>query len=231
MRFLSRFNKRHVSRDVSAPLETGFHGDHYLLDLVATLMPACLAMIETGSNVGTTARYTAQTYPHIMVYSCEPDPTACKAAQKTVQPYSNAHVFKQLSPDFLYWVHKKFPQLDHSLNFYFLDAHDYGYVWPLKEEIRFITGQVEHAIILIDDAQVPNQPQFKYSAYDGQVCDIEYILDALTPGKRYTITYPIYQERTSPHHPLTGYIFVAFGTPLAEQLLTDPYFTGRVVEL
>jgi hypothetical protein len=94
---------------------------------------------------------------------------------------------------------------------YWLDAHDYGFRWPLYDELRFITSEFSTAIILIDDAQIPGQPQFKYSSYEDQVCNTDYIVAALTPGKTYKICYPIYTERTSPHHPLTGVITVSFG--------------------
>lgn len=229
--FLSRLKKSRTSRVISSPLDLGFHGDRYLLDLVSQIIPQCSAMIETGSNVGSTARYTAKTYPNLKVYSCEPDPKAFKTATQTVRPYPHAHIYKQLSPGFLPWIHEKFPQLNTSLNFYFLDAHGFGYTWPLKEEVRFITGQLKQAFILVDDAEVPNQPQFSYSAYDGQICNLEHFVNALAPGKRYIVAYPSYQEHTSPHHPLVGYVLIAFGTPLAEQLLQAEHFSAQVLEL
>ncbi|HEX3053271.1 MAG TPA: FkbM family methyltransferase [Aggregatilineaceae bacterium] len=229
LRLVSRFKKQ--ARTIPAPFDLGFHGDQFLLDCLAKILPACSAMIETGSNVGTTARYTAKTYPHLKLYSCEADPEAFKAAQKNILPYPNAHLYHQSSPDFLSWVHAEFPELDSSLNFYFLDAHGYGFVWPLKDEIRFITTHLERAIILVDDARVPNQPQFQYSAYEGQVCELEHFVNALAPGKRYTIIYPTYHEHTSPHHPLVGYMLLAFGTPVTDQLLQADNFSTQVLEI
>jgi hypothetical protein len=192
-------------------LEIGFHGDQYLLSMVDRLMVDVESFIETGANVGTTARYMAQTYPNVDVYSCEPNLDAFQMSLKTVAGCKNVHMYYMQSPEFFYYLQDNAPELKLSRKMYWLDAHDYGFRWPLYDELRFITSEFSTAIILIDDAQIPGQPQFKYSSYEDQVCNTDYIVAALTPGKTYKICYPIYTERTSPHHPLTGVITVSFG--------------------
>jgi len=218
MSFLSKF-RRKPRRQISPVFDLGFHGDKYLLDLVDDFMQVVEAFVETGANVGTTARYVAKTYPTITVFTCEPDPDAFKVARETLSDHKNAHLYKMKSPQFLHAVHKEHPSLLTSTNLYYLDAHDYGFKWPLKEEIKFISSQLENAIIIIDDAKAPDNPQFKYCAYDGQECNIDYLKDALVPGKQYHLCYPTYTEKTSSHHPLTGYLVVGFGDKVVERLM------------
>ena len=175
-------------------------------------MPKVETFVETGTNVGTTARYMAEMYQGIPVYSCEPDPEAFRIAQQNLKEYKNVSLYKMKSPDFLYRIHSEYPELNEKLNFYFLDAHGYGYTWPLRDEVKFITNTLSEAIILIDDVRVPHLPHhFRYDNYESQVCDLEHIVESLASNRTYVICYPNYTERTSRHHPLTGYMFVGYG--------------------
>lgn len=216
-RFLKRIKSRFINqpklkRELSAVFEMGFHGDHYLLDLVEQLMAEAMAFIETGTNVGTTAHYIASNYPHVQIYSCEPDTAAFAKAQQTTSGDTTVHLYNQLSPDFLYGLHNEKPTLLNTLNLYWLDAHDYGYQWPLHDEIRHITETLPRAFILVDDVQVPRQEDtFRYCSYDGQECNFDYITNALAPDKTYRIFYPAYTERTSEHHPLIGTMGILHG--------------------
>jgi hypothetical protein len=94
---------------------------------------------------------------------------------------------------------------------FWLDAHGYGFEWPLRKEISFITTNFERAYILIDDFKVPGLDCFGFDEYDGQVCSFEYIKSALNPGLEYRLCYPNYKERTSAHHPLRGWGLLEFG--------------------
>lgn len=218
MSLLSKFLKRKSKHLISALYDFGFHWDKYLLSLVSRIIPETEACVETGTNVGTTVHYVSKTYPHLLVYSCEPDIQAFRMAQHNVADCPNVHLYKMKSPDFLYALHTEYPALKRSLNLYLLDAHGYEFEWPLKEEINFITTLLEHAVIIIDDAKIPDNPQFQYHTYNGQECNLDYIMEALTPGKRYHLCYPTYAERTSLHYPypLVGYIVVGFGTQMIE---------------
>lgn len=198
-------------RPLSERSELGFHGDRYLLEFIDPLLRQAEYFLETGANVGTTLGYVAQHYPHLTLYSCEPDARAYATAKQHTSGLQNVHLYQELSPEFLYARHKEQPQLATSRNVYWLDAHSYGYKWPLHDELRFITAQNETAVIAVDDAQIPGQPQFKYMEDGGQICDLELITAALRPGKTYQVIYPTYTERTSPHHPLVGVITILFG--------------------
>jgi FkbM family methyltransferase len=200
------------NRPVSTVFEVGFHGDRYLLDLIDQLMPETKAFIETGTNVGTTAHYIASKYPHVQVYSCEPDTAAFATAQQTTASDSNVHLYNQLSPDFLYQLHREESHLLKTLNLYWMDAHDYGFQWPLHDEIRHITETLPSAIILVDDAKVQeHETEFRYCSYNEQECDFDYITNALAAGKTYRVFYPAYTEHTSKHHPLIGTMGILHG--------------------
>jgi FkbM family methyltransferase len=206
------FPAQSPTRELSPTFDLGFHGDRYLLDFVHPLLQRAEYFLETGANVGTTLAYVGKNYPHLTLYSCEPDVNAYAATKRHVHSLNNVHLYNELSPEFLYARHKEYPQLTTSRNFYWLDAHSYGYKWPLHDEIEFITRTNTTAVIAIDDTQIPGRPEFKYIIDGDQICNSDYIIDALAPGKRYKIVYPTYTEHTSAHHPLVGVMFVVVGS-------------------
>lgn len=193
--------------------ESGFHGDAHLLSLLDRVLPDMTAYIETGANLGSTVRYVATRYPSLEVHACEPDAEAATRAEAHVFGLENAMIYDEPSPEFLYRLHETHPHFDASLNAYFLDAHGHGFEWPLAKELAFVT-RLPHGVVIVDDCQVPGRPMFKYSAYAGQTCTLDYIRRAAQPRDDYTLVVPDYTDRTSPHHPLTGYALLAFGTPV-----------------
>jgi hypothetical protein len=198
-------------RELGEPLDEGFHGDQYLLRLVAWLATQVGAFIETGSNVGTTARYVADTYPALQVYSCECDDAAFQIARRHLEARPNARAFHEMSPKFLYDLHDEKPELRSQLNLYWLDAHGYGFAWPLADEVAFLTSTLDRAFVLIDDFRVPGRPDFSFDRYGDQVCCFEAIEPAIQSGRTYRLVYPRYTEHTSRHHPLVGVGLLEFG--------------------
>jgi len=189
----------------------GFHGDKYLLELVDSIASECDVFIETGCNVASTAFYVARNYPGLRVCSCEPDPQAFQAAQRVLSEHSDASVVNQPSPEFLYSLFEAEPELRTNRPLCWLDAHGYGYRWPLAEEIAFLTSRCGSAFLLIDDFQIPGRPEFVFDEYDGQVCGLDLVRPALTAGRRYQFILPEYTEHTSRHHPLVGTSLFVFG--------------------
>lgn len=227
-RIVPRFAPPQASRAASASvagsvrdergrlLDLGFHGDAYLIQLMDRILPNVHAFIETGTNQGSTARHVARRFADTPVHSCEADSQAAAQAARHVEGLANARIYAQPSPDFLYDLARAEPTLFTELNCYFLDAHGHGYIWPLADELRFIS-QREAGVILVDDCLVPGRPRFKHSAYAGQVCCLDYIGAALSPRHAYDLVLPDYDERTSPHHGLVGYAAIAFGTTTLRQ--------------
>jgi len=202
---------RPEARTPSPVFELGFHGDRHLLELVDGFLGIATAFVETGTNVGSTAAYVARTYPSLPVFSCEPDSVAFAVASDTLKPYPNARLAATPSPAFLETLFAEQPDLADGLGFFFLDAHGYGFDWPLRDEVRLLTHRLNKGLLLIDDFEVPSRPWFRHCAYDNQDCGFAYIQQALARGRDYTLMYPAYRERTSQHHPLVGFVLIAFG--------------------
>lgn len=222
----SRLFKQRHTRLISPLYTVGFHGDTYLLHLVNDVALLVETFVETGTNVGTTARYVAETYPDILVYTCEPDPEAFTVARRNLADYPNVRPYNLKSPDFLRAIHEQHPSLRMSVNLYFLDAHGHGFRWRLREEVAFITTTVKAAYILIDDFKVPGLDCFGYDVYQDQECSFEYIADVLNPEQEYTLYYPNYTERTSKHHPLRGWGLIEFGH--GDTLRVSDYLQDKV---
>lgn len=196
-------------------LNVGFHGDKYILGLVEEIAKNISIFVETGTNLGSTSCYMARRYPHIKVYTCEADANAYIKARAALSDYPNAYISKMKSPEYLYCLHQDLPELKSASALYWLDAHGYGFRWPLLYEISFLTANLSKGFILIDDFKVPGRPEFKYDRYDGQECSLEYIDGSLANNKKYIVMLPDYSEYTSEFHPLTGVCLLVFGVDVS----------------
>jgi len=201
-------------------MDVGFHGDRYLLGVVDVLLNQSDIFIETGSNVASTLAYVARTSPNLPCYSCEPDVEAYRRAIDNSKDLPNVHIFNELSQDFISRIKTKHSDFFAKRALFWLDAHSYGFRWPLKDEISFITRYFPSAYILIDDFQVPGLDMFGYDRYQDQICSYEGIKDAIKPDLNFNLYYPAYTERTSPHHSLRGWGLIEYGH--AEQISFDP---------
>ena len=201
---------RKLRRKESPPLK-GFHGDTYLLALADSVLTACDWFVETGTHVGTTLAYVARTHPHLNCLSCEPNDELRKIAEEATEDYDNVTIFPMLSQDFLKLFEKQYPDLPKRRVFFWLDAHGYGFRWPLLEEIKHVTRRFPSAYMFIDDFRVPDRPEFGFDEYDGQVCDFDYVKESIEPGTTYRRYYPAYTEHTSSYHPLRGWVLFDIG--------------------
>ena len=199
--------------------DIGFHGDRQLLSLIDAMSQECRYFIETGTNVGTTLAYVAQKYPHLQCLSCEPDQAAFDQAVKNTEGLANVHLFNQASQEFLAILRTQYQIAFDQTTLFWLDAHGYGFEWPLQTEIAFITEHFQSAYILIDDFLVPGAAMFGYDSYQGQICSFEYIKNFINPHVTYRLYYPNYTERTSRHHPLRGWGMIEYGQQHAMRAL------------
>lgn len=167
-------------------------------------------MIETGANVGTTLVYFAKKYPSVRCFSCEPDDSAYSHANENTTGLENVSLFKGTSQQFLKYLLVKESWIFSEKALFWLDAHGYGFEWPLKAELDFITRQFDSGYILIDDFKVPGRDDFIYDQYLEHVCSYDYVKDSLNPDLTYQLYYPSYQEKTSQHHPLCGWGLLVF---------------------
>ncbi|WP_258104019.1 hypothetical protein [Marinoscillum sp. MHG1-6] len=203
-------------------MPVGFHGDTYLMDLVDFLINTGVEVfIETGTNVGSTLAYVAKSYPDIMCYSCEPDPEAYQHATRNTSNFSNVKIYNQLSQDFMISLKKNHQDIFGKKCLVWIDAHSYGFRWPLQEEISYFSEYLNSGYILIDDFQVPDKPMFSYDKFENQLCAHEYIKDYFKSN--YKLYYPGYEEKTSKHHPLVGWGLYVFGA--------EPNGLGRIMAI
>lgn len=192
-------------------IDVGFHGDNYLLYLVGYLAGKSEVFVETGANVGSTLAYVARNYSWLRCLSCEPDNLAFEQAILNAGKYGNVSLYNGTSQQFIEHLIKHEPGIFQKRCFFWLDAHGYGFEWPLKMELEFVTRQFNTSYILIDDFKVPGREQFGYDQYQDQVCSFEFVKDALNPTKTYQVYYPTYKDKTSEHHPLRGWGLLIFG--------------------
>ncbi len=201
--------KKNDSREMSKLMESGFHGDEYLQKLVCVLLEKCDYFVETGTNVGSTLAYVAKMYPHITCISCEPHKESYEEAIKNTSDYDNVTIYNITSQELIKILSAK-EIFDKNILFW-LDAHGYGFEWPLKEEIAFITKEFNRAYVLIDDFKIPDKEMFGWDEYNDQICSFEYIKDSIFIKDEVSLYYPSYTEKTSAFHPLRGWCLISFG--------------------
>jgi hypothetical protein len=191
--------------------EIGFHGDRYLLELVDDIVTReqIEYFIETGTNVGSSLIYLAKRHPQIHALSCEQDVEACRRARQYAAGLANVEIHNLPSKGFQKQLAKQ-PSLFEKRSLFWLDAHGYGFEWPLRDEIRFIADNFKIAYIMIDDFKVPGYDCFRYDEYNGQVCSYDYIRESLG-ARPHQVFGPRYTDRTSKHHPLVGWGLIVLG--------------------
>ena len=97
-----------------------------------------------------------------------------------------------------------------KLPFFFLDAHptaqpELEYI-PLPDEVKLISS-LSKAIILIDDFELPSQPQFGYNVYTGKVIGVEMIESSLSEENNYEFLMPVYTLKDMPKNIYRGHVF------------------------
>jgi len=210
-KIFTKVKRQNNKRILTKPLPTGFHGDKYLCGFVSYCLSNVNQFIETGTNVGSTLIYVLNKFPNIHAYSCEPDKEASDFVFKKISGFKNARIFNQMSPNMLYDIIAKDKEILNKDTVFWLDAHGYGYKWPLIDEIKFITNNFKKGYIFIDDFKVPGLECFNYSKYDNQICSFDYIKNSINPNLKFNLYYPNYTKKTSQHHPLTGWGLIEFG--------------------
>ena len=189
----------------------GFHGDSYLLELAMCVLNRSTVFIETGANVGTTLSYVATECPQMTCLSCEPDDKAFSLTCINAN-YPLVKIYNEMSQDFLKRLTVEYSHLFHKTCTFWLDAHGYGFEWPLQDELYFITRCFSSAFIFIDDFKIPHlKDVFTYDTYKHYECSLDFVKTSLNPLHSYIVCYPNYTDRTSTHHPLVGWGLLIFG--------------------
>ncbi len=193
--------------DTPAIIPHPFRGDTFLLRTVQQLMRAgqISTFVETGAFYGITTAAIARLYPEVRCYSCEISPEHYRHAAAKAAGLPNLTLTEEGSPALLARLAQG---VRAEPTLFWLDAHGYGFPWPLREEVRIIAEQWERAWVVIDDFLVPGRPWFGYDAYDGQECSYTAIRDELG-ARPHRLWYPTY--RPPVEWPLRGWAVLALG--------------------
>jgi len=183
------------------------HGDKHLMKFALQTVNKSKHFIETGTFHAETLKFIATSFPDKNCYSCEPNPNHLKWSMENVKDLKNVTLSNNVSPNFLYQLKSNEDCKKDDICTFLLDAHGYGYAWPLRLEVEFITSTYEKFYIFIDDFYNPFV-EMNYDQYDGQVCSYSYIRNVIENKDNCDIYYPIYKEKTSCCHPLVGWCMI-----------------------
>ena len=146
----------------AGPFNGQYKRRELFLSLILTCRPA--AIIETGTYVGASTEFMA-TASKLPVYSVEADARNFGFAKMRLSKHRNVHLSFGDSREFLmnFIAGTAARYTGHPLLFY-LDAH-WGEDLPLSDELAIILSSLSHAIVLIDDFQVPGDEGYGYDDY------------------------------------------------------------------
>jgi hypothetical protein len=184
----------------------GFHGDINLINLIMRLGKTREVFIETGTFFGHTSFFVGKNLPHLDCFTCEINFDHYLISKKTLDSLDNVKIFNSDSILFFKNIISD-PNILKKKGLFWLDAHGYGFDWPLKKEIEIITKNFKNYYIFVDDFKVPGlEKKFHYDKYKSQECSYEYIKDNIF-GKN-NIFYPSYNAGTSYFEPPTGWCLI-----------------------
>lgn len=191
-------------------MPSGFHGDLNLIKITDLALSHSSHFVETGTNVGSTLRHVAQRFPNVSCLSCEPDSSALAHARNATAALTNVTLRGEKSETFLpALLNEELSNISSDVT-YWLDAHSYGWGWPLAEELQSIGSSHHPAWVFIDDCEVPDRPEFAYHADGQERCTVELISETVLKQDFVEVWGPDYHEHTSNFHPLTGWCLVRF---------------------
>lgn len=128
--------------------------------LLETASPA--AVLETGTYLGTTSRFLAE-HTQAPIFSTEVNPEFHRDARETLEGLSNVHLKLADSRAALReWTADG--AVPKSGVLFYLDAHWHDDL-PLAEELTIITQSWTDSLILIDDFEVPGDPDYMFDDY------------------------------------------------------------------
>jgi hypothetical protein len=167
-----------------------FNGQRSRRELFQSLIAkfAPIAIIETGTHLGTTTEFLATT--GLPVFSVEGNRRNYGFAWARLWRHRNVHLLCGDSRAALRrWFNGPLGRIHDGGLFVYLDAH-WGFDLPLAEELDIIFGIHPNSLIMVDDFQVPFDAGYGYDDYGGdQVLTEEYIKPVVAEH-RLRILYP-----------------------------------------
>ena len=216
----------------------GFHGDAIYQKLIRKILdiPAT-SFIETGTYQGDSTTFVAYHNRNIPIFTSEVNESIHKKAQPLLRRFKNINSFL-LSSEKMITALIKNGQIG-NLPLFYLDAHWYDF-WPLEDEIEIISDAKIKCIIVIDDFQVPDRPDFLCDFYeetgktDKKTCNMELIRPKMNKSNCYKIIFPNYKQvdltkEGGKAHKLPGHTAIfqncadLFSTFIKEKVIKDYY--------
>lgn len=127
-------------------------------------------VVETGTYRSTTTRFLHH-ISALPVHSAEIEERFFRYSAALCRPYSGIRLYHGDSREMLRSLSGR--EGDPRLLFY-LDAHWQADV-PRYEELEIIAKRWSHAVVVIDDFKVPDDPGYAFTSYDGSPLDIKYL--------------------------------------------------------
>lgn len=211
------------------------HNDQVLIQLVDQIFNTfgIKSFVETGTFLGFTSRHVAKRNPGLRVLTVECNPDYHELSRISLSRYPNVTQYLGDSAEVLEGIVRSNAAPRPSL--FFLDAHWEDYL-PLPHELGLILDSPGEAVVLIDDFQVPNRPEYGFDAYHGQPIGLDLVRAYLNTAEDVRVFFPDYDQSAA--HPqrsevtgITGYalLFKGYGTrvsslqqlPLTRQCLRE----------
>ncbi len=139
-----------------------FNGQRFRQTIFCDLVGACRfeAIIETGTFRGSTTLFMATKAPGVPVYTVEADPVFYGFAARRLRKLPTVKLSHGDSRAFL----RSLPLAGQQRAFFYLDAH-WNEDLPLAEEARIIFQRFANFVIMIDDFEVPGEPDYGFDHY------------------------------------------------------------------
>jgi hypothetical protein len=122
-----------------------------------------VALVETGTYRGTTTEWLSAF--QLPVYTCEASAENFGFSRARLAAVSNVHILHMDSRNALREILAgPLASMREQPILFYLDAH-WSADLPLADEIDIIFASAPHAIVLIDDFEVPGDPGYRYDDY------------------------------------------------------------------
>jgi hypothetical protein len=188
-----KFRNVFLGRDWNA-----FHRDRVYQALILEVLTALpvTSFVETGTWRGDSTQMVAMRYPALRIFTSEVVEKSFNLSRAALRKYPNITQDLGSSDQFIQKLIAG--QRLGELSLFFLDAHWHTY-WPLRAELKHISDAKLKCVIVIDDFEVPGQPQFAYDIdgggelTEGEKCNLDYIRPSLSSDNSYRVLFPRYR--------------------------------------
>jgi predicted O-methyltransferase YrrM len=201
---------RRLRNVISGPGWGGFHRDRVYRALMLDLLDALpfTSFVETGTFRGYSTEVVARHRPALPVFTVEVVESTYQRSARALRRYANVTPMLGSSDRVVRQLLVAEQRLGPFPLFY-LDAH-WQTFWPLRDELSAIGQWGGKAVIVIDDFEVPGQPQFGFDVDGGgeqtagHKCNLDYIRPALSPTASYHALLPKYSAQDAFGPPAKG---------------------------